>query len=696
LAGQRWLLIGGRAGATVSGAVAIHDAATGTRTPLPGLRGARAGHTATILPDGTVLVIGGADHAGVPMAAPEVIDPAAQTITALDEGGLLARAGHSATLLTDGRVLVAGGRAAGGDVLAAAQLWDSARQQAHAIGAPLSRPRTEHTATLLPDGTVLLVGGRDGAGGLAGSGEIFDPQRARFQTASPAPTLPLPGEPPVLAASLPASGAVGVPVEGLLALRFSKPLGAESVTPATITLHGPSGTEPVAVVLAEGGRLVFVTPHHALRPGTSYTLAVSGVDDTDGVAAAPATIRFTTDTGGDPRGGAGPHGAHGDEADLAHSHGPAVGPQGGGRGEVDEERWTGEVREGQPHSRWQELPPRQAPEGVTALAGQVLRLNGRPLANVTLRIGRRTTRSDDTGRFLLADVPPDYQILLMDGSTANAPGRTYGTFDYGIRLTAGTTTVLPFTIWMPLIDTQHATAIPVPTTQPIVATTPRIPGLEIHIPADVVLQTSAGPLRSLTITRIPHDRAPIPSPPGATFVFTPQAHGALVQRPDGTPSPVGVRLVLPNHDRLPAGTRVALSSYSAWQGGWYQYGYGTVSADARQIVPDPGVELERVTCYFTLGLPATFPAPVLAGVRDGDPVDLATGLFTLEKTDLVVPDVIPIVLDRAHRPGDPSFRQLGSSNFQYHMYLTGDATSFTWAELILADGARVRYERSCG
>src|SRR5206468_5315006 len=108
----------------------------------------------------------------------------------------------------------------------------------------------------------------------------------------------------------------------------------------------------------------------------------------------------------------------------------------------------------------------------------------------------------------------------------------------------------------------------------------------------------------------------------------------------GTPSPLGVRMILPNHDQLPAGTRLALWSYDAWQGGWYTYGHGTVSADARQIVPDAGVDLKRVTCYFTIGLPATFFGPIPGGMKDGDPVDLATGFFTHEKTDLVVPDVI--------------------------------------------------------
>ena len=696
LPGNRWLLVGGQSGASMTAGVIIYDVGTGTRTALPPLQTARAGHTATVLPDGTVLVVGGVESSGAVVAAPELIDLAAGTTEVLDEAGLVVRTDHTATLLTDGRVLIAGGRGNGADTLAAAQLWDPQRQEAQGIDTPLSQPRMQHTATLLADGSVLLWGGRDSAGALVSGGEVFDPQQGRFRSLTVAPTLPLPGEAPQLAGAAPADGASDVPLEAVLALRFSKPLRLESVTPTTVSLHGSAGSEPITLVVAEQGLLVFGTPQSPLNAGTDYTVTVNGVEDNDGHPAVWSSIHFTTQTDDGVGGHSGEH--HDSQAGTAapHSHAPAVGPYGGAQAETDDDKWSGETRDGKPYSRWQALPPLQAPDGVTALAGQVLRLNGEPLANVTMRIGRRSARTDDTGRFLLTEVGVDYQILIMDGSTANGPGKTYGTFDYGQRLVLGKTTVLPFTVWMPLIDTEHATEIPVPTPHEIVATSPRIPGLEVRVPADVILQTYAGPLRSLTLTRIPPDRAPIPTPPGGTFVFTPQAHGAAVIRPDGTPSPVGVRMILPNHDGLPAGTRLALWSYDAWHGGWYEYGHGTVSADAQQIVPDPGVDLKRVTCYFYLGLPATFGGPIPGGVSDADPVDLATGFFTHEKTDLVVPDVIPIVLKRAHRPGDPNYRQLGSSNFEYQMYLTGDLTNYTWAELILADGGRIRYDRISG
>ena len=242
-------------------------------------------------------------------------------------------------------------------------------------------------------------------------------------------------------------------------------------------------------------------------------------------------------------------------------------------------------------------------------------------------------------------------MLVMDGSTANRPGRTYGIFDYGIYVHGGQTKVLPYTMWMPLLDTEHAVRIPAPTPRELVVTSPRIRGLEVRIPANVVLQTAAGPLRWMSLTQIPVDRTPFPVPEGTKFYFTPQAHGAQVLRPDGTPSPRGVRMIIPNVAGLPAGLRIDLWSYETAHHGWYAYGQGTVTRDGRQILPDDGVEFFVVTCQHTLGADAFAPAQgtVVAGERVGDPVDPATGLFVYEKTDLVVPDVIPVVVSRQYR-----------------------------------------------
>ena len=81
----------------------------------------RAGHTATLLGSGQVLLAGGHDY-GTPVtlvAMAEIYDPAAATF-ALAAPMTTPRAGHTATLLGSGQVLVAGGAA---PVISAAELY---------------------------------------------------------------------------------------------------------------------------------------------------------------------------------------------------------------------------------------------------------------------------------------------------------------------------------------------------------------------------------------------------------------------------------------------------------------------------------------------------------------------------------------------------------------------------------------------
>jgi hypothetical protein len=123
--------------------------------------------------------------------------------------------------------------------------------------------------------------------------------------------------------------------------------------------------------------------------------------------------------------------------------------------------------------------------GVTAVAGQVLLLNGRALANVTLSIGSRSVRSDANGEFLLTDAPAGSQTLVIDGGSASDSNRRYGRYEYHMNVTSGKLNALPFVIWMTRIDTAHTAQIASPTTAEIVITTPRIPGLELRIPSGV-------------------------------------------------------------------------------------------------------------------------------------------------------------------------------------------------------------------
>ncbi len=117
----------------------------------------RAAHTATLLPDGRVLVAGGDYWSWSRPATAEVYDPATGV---WNETGPLhsPRSGHTATPLPDGRVLVVGGDLQSRSKFATAEVYDPATGLWLATS-PLSTRRVAHTATLLPDGPVLVEGG---------------------------------------------------------------------------------------------------------------------------------------------------------------------------------------------------------------------------------------------------------------------------------------------------------------------------------------------------------------------------------------------------------------------------------------------------------------------------------------------------------------------------------------------------------
>lgn len=139
---------------------------------------ARYLHTATLLPNGKVLIAGGRDDVGSVSSA-ELYDPASGTFSAT--GSLItARRFHTATLLSNGKVLITGGT--GGPHLASAELYDPAAGTFSATGS-MSTVRTEHAAILLPTGKVLVAGGWDGDI-CHSSAELYDPATGTFSDTS--------------------------------------------------------------------------------------------------------------------------------------------------------------------------------------------------------------------------------------------------------------------------------------------------------------------------------------------------------------------------------------------------------------------------------------------------------------------------------------------------------------------------------
>jgi hypothetical protein len=136
------------------------------------LNTARTFHTATLLPNGKVLVVGGGGNESLLKSA-ELYNPKGKGAWSTTGSMFMDRYDHTATLLSNGKVLVAGGYSGISGVLSSAELYDPTTGNWTYTGS-MNTARLAHTMTLLQDGRVLVAGGADETS-LLSSAEFYNP-----------------------------------------------------------------------------------------------------------------------------------------------------------------------------------------------------------------------------------------------------------------------------------------------------------------------------------------------------------------------------------------------------------------------------------------------------------------------------------------------------------------------------------------
>jgi hypothetical protein len=185
------VLIAGRDGATRC--AEIYDPALKTFTRTSGdMQILVSDHAAVLLQSGQVLIVGGTvDAAGCVSCTitngAELYDPTTGMFTLTAHSLAIARSGPTATLLASGKVLIAGGGATpAGAPLKTAELYDPMADTFTLITSGMSVERRFHTATQLTDGKVLVAGGLIKPGSTATvSADLYDPVTNTFHFTGP-------------------------------------------------------------------------------------------------------------------------------------------------------------------------------------------------------------------------------------------------------------------------------------------------------------------------------------------------------------------------------------------------------------------------------------------------------------------------------------------------------------------------------
>jgi RHS repeat-associated protein len=188
----------------------------------------------------------------------------------------------------------------------------------------------------------------------------------------------------------------------------------------------------------------------------------------------------------------------------------------------------------------------------------------------------------------------------------------------------------------------------------------RFPGLEIKLPSGVSIVGWDGvPKSRIAVERIPVDKLPVPLPP----VPIKESYQLYFGTPMGGIPSQPIPVTLPNVAELDPGEKSEIwyfdGSPMGGTGEWKLAGLGTISADGKTVVSDPGVGIPRFCGVCGLlsqscpPLPNPPPPPkTCPAAKSKDPVDYYTGQDMPNSAGLSCQGLVPIDTGMSYNPVD--------------------------------------------
>jgi RHS repeat-associated protein len=256
-----------------------------------------------------------------------------------------------------------------------------------------------------------------------------------------------------------------------------------------------------------------------------------------------------------------------------------------------------------------------------------------------------STTTDSSGNFSFATLPSACQgpqLVTYDPSTVASPPGSYSGVSLSYVLTPGQVTTPGIVVHLPRVDNAETMMVAQNASTDQTFTFTSIRNLTITVYAGTTFSRADGTQPNpfpLSVVEIPYEDLPekMQQDPTQDPVF------AMSIEPFNSSSSQPIAVSFPNRSNLPPGTNMPLSSLDPILGMMVNYGTGTVTGDGTQVMPDfdPAHQGHRFgIIHFDWHFPlpraqnSVNPSPDPNSAKAGDPVDLASGLLIITKTDM--------------------------------------------------------------